>query len=59
METRTDQYRRLGAECLTMIECATDDESREQFLEMAIAWHTLAVFAERGESVDPSLCVTA
>jgi hypothetical protein len=52
LETRADRYRRLGAECLTMIERATDDELREHFLEMAIAWHTLAVHAERRESVD-------
>jgi hypothetical protein len=52
LETRADLYRWLGAECLTMIERATDDESREQFLEMAIAWHTLATHAERRESVD-------
>jgi hypothetical protein len=31
-----------------MIERTTDDESREQFLEMAIAWHTLAVQASEG-----------
>jgi hypothetical protein len=59
LETRADLYRRRGAECLTMSERATDDGSREQFLKMAIAWHTLAMHAERGESVISSLRVTA
>jgi hypothetical protein len=52
LETAADLYRRRGAECLTMSEHATDDGSREQFLEMAIAWHTLAMHAEQRESVD-------
>ena len=51
METGAELYRRLAAECLTLIEHATDEVAARLFLEMAATWQRLVERAENGDCV--------
>jgi hypothetical protein len=45
---RSEEYRRLAAECLTMARESSDDNIRPSLAEMAQRWLDLAELAEHG-----------
>ena len=48
--SRSDEYRRLAAECLKLEQVAEDERQRAFFLQMARAWLALAQKDETNSS---------
>jgi hypothetical protein len=47
LETKPQLHRRLAAECLVLMEHASDEGRRQLFLEMATLWQSLAERADK------------
>lgn len=50
--TRSDEYRRNAANCLSVAEDIADPAARALMIAMARSWHLLADQAERNSKVD-------